>query len=96
MDPAVLIFTIPILGILLGFFGVWTSHKQKLAKYELEARKGNGNAGQTERFEVLEDRIAVLERIVTDRGYDVATQIEALRENVAIEKRQSAEIDRRR
>ena len=28
----------------------------------------------------LEDRVQVLERIVTDRGYDIATQIEALRD----------------
>jgi hypothetical protein len=33
----------------------------------------------------LEDRVAVLERIVTDRGYDVATQIEALREKRRVE-----------
>ena len=30
--------------------------------------------------ERLEDRVQVLERIVTDRGYDIATQIEALRD----------------
>ena len=30
--------------------------------------------------ERLEDRVRVLERIVTDKGYDVATQIEALRD----------------
>jgi hypothetical protein len=28
----------------------------------------------------LEDRVRVLERIVTDSGYNVATQIEALRD----------------
>ena len=33
----------------------------------------------------LEDRVAVLERIVTDRGYDVATQIEALRDTRRVE-----------
>jgi hypothetical protein len=33
----------------------------------------------------LEDRVAVLERIVTDRGYDVATQIEALRDQRRVE-----------
>ena len=30
--------------------------------------------------QALEDRVRVLERIVTDKGYDVATQIEALRD----------------
>ena len=33
----------------------------------------------------LEDRVRVLERIVTDRGYDVATQIEALRDTRRVE-----------
>lgn len=45
------------------------------------------NARLVERLEASEDRLAVLERIVTDRGYGVATQIEALRdETVAISK----------
>ena len=38
------------------------------------------NARLVERLEASEDRLAVLERIVTDRGYEVATQIEALRD----------------
>jgi uncharacterized protein with GYD domain len=33
----------------------------------------------------LEDRVRVLERIVTDGGYDVATQIEALRDTRRVE-----------
>ena len=35
----------------------------------------------------MEDRIRVLERIVTDGGYDVATQIEALRDQRRVEDR---------
>jgi uncharacterized protein with GYD domain len=35
----------------------------------------------------LEDRVRVLERIVTDGGYDVATQIEALRDTRRVEER---------
>ena len=38
-----------------------------------------------ERLALLEDRVRVLERIVTDRGYDVATQIEALRDQRRVE-----------
>ena len=38
------------------------------------------DAKTAERIETLEERVAVLERIVTDRGYDIATQIEALRD----------------
>ena len=33
----------------------------------------------------LEERLQVLERIVTDRGYDIATQIEALRDTRRVE-----------
>lgn len=36
------------------------------------------------------DRLANVERIVTDRGFDVAGQIEALREEPALEARRTA------
>ena len=90
MDPAVIGVFIPILSIglriPLAFYGVWTSHKQKLAKLEVErlqaqAAASRGPSGeQAVQIAELEDRMRVLERIVTDRGYDVATQIEALRD----------------
>ena len=90
MDPAVIGVFIPILAIglsiPLAFYGVWTSHKQKLAKLEVErlqaqAAASRGPSGeQAVQIADLEDRMRVLERIVTDRGYDVATQIEALRD----------------
>jgi len=38
------------------------------------------NARLTDQLENYADRLAVLERIVTDKGYGVAQQIEALRE----------------
>ena len=37
----------------------------------------------TDRLEASEDRLAVLERIVTDKSYSLATQIEALRDEPA-------------
>ena len=37
------------------------------------------NARLTDRLETSEDRLAVLERIVTDRSYNLANEIEALR-----------------
>jgi hypothetical protein len=37
------------------------------------------NARLTDRLEASEDRLAVLERIVTDRSYHLADEIEALR-----------------
>lgn len=82
MDPASIGVFIPILaivmGISLGFFGVWTQHKQKLAKLQVEAAKAAGaDAGE---ITELQERVRVLERIVTDGGYDLANQIEALRD----------------
>lgn len=74
---------IPILGIMLGFFGVWTNHKEKVAKLQTTAvaTETAGKAAQyASHIQRLEDRVQVLERIVTDRGYDIATQIEALRD----------------
>lgn len=38
------------------------------------------NARLSDRLEAYEDRVNVLERIVTDRGYSVAHEIEALRD----------------
>ena len=41
------------------------------------------NARLTDRLEASEDRLAVLERIVTDKSYSLASEIEALREEPA-------------
>jgi len=76
---------IPILGISLGFFGVWTHHQQKMVRLriqEITAAKGSvGNAPeQALEIKTLQERVQVLERIVTDGGYDLATRIEALRD----------------
>ena len=72
----IMIFAIPILAI-------WTKHQQKIAETQIRstadvtAEKAAQYASHTAQ---LEDRVRVLERIVTDKGYDVATQIEALRD----------------
>jgi hypothetical protein len=91
---------IPILGISLGFFGVWTHHQQKMIKLRIQeagALKGSGGSSPEQAREVAElrERVKVLERIVTDGGYDLATRIEALRDEralpAAIETRAEAE-----
>lgn len=82
---------VPILGILCGMVaivaGMWGSaHKRrmKLRERELEltsqhtAEKAAQYAAHTER---LEQRVRVLERIITDKGLEVADQIEALRDD---------------
>ena len=72
----IMIFGIPLLAI-------WTKHQQKMAETQVAstAEKTAEKAAQyASKVQALEDRVQVLERIVTDRGYDVATQIEALRD----------------
>jgi hypothetical protein len=74
-----MVFSIPIIAI-------WTKHRREVM--ELQARTTAEKAAQyATSNKDLEDRVAVLERIVTDRGYDVATQIEALRDQRRVEER---------
>jgi hypothetical protein len=76
---------IPIAAMMLAGFNSWV----KLKKRELEAtaaltaEKTAQYAAQTE---LLEQRVRVLERIVTDRGMDLTDQIEALRDRPALPK----------
>lgn len=49
---------------------------------EVERLKAE-NTRLTDRLESSEDRLAVLERIVTDKSYNLASEIEALREEPA-------------
>jgi hypothetical protein len=74
---------IPILALSIPIVAIWTRHRQKLAEMELQAASlaGNESDGKNARsIRELEARVRVLERIVTDGGYDLATRIEALRE----------------
>jgi hypothetical protein len=83
---------IPLAPFLLGGFAIWTRHQTKMAEArvnstaELSAEKA---AQYSSKVQALEDRVRVLERIVTDRGYDVATQIEALRDQHRVESQDS-------
>lgn len=80
-------FWIPIMGIMCGMVAIlagtvfkpWMALQQR--KMELDANmvaeKAAQYAAQTER---LEQRVRVLERIITDKGVDLADQIERLRD----------------
>ena len=80
-------FWIPILGILCGIVAIlagavfkpWLALQQR--KMELEAQmvaeKAAQYAAHTER---LEQRVRVLERIITDKGVELSDEIEALRD----------------
>ena len=74
---------IPILAVSIPIVAIWTRHKQRLAQIQLEAQAQLGSERTAQYANIvrdLEERVRVLERIVTDRGYDVASQIEALRD----------------
>lgn len=77
---------IPILGIscgLLAIFGgvfirPWLKLKER--QMELNAQNVAEKAAQyASRQAVLEERVAVLERVITDQGYSLAKEIEELR-----------------
>ena len=75
----ILALLIPIFALSIPIIAIWTKHRQKIAEMELHATAEKAAQYATQNTQ-LEDRMRVLERIVTDKGYDVATQIEALRD----------------
>ncbi len=86
MGPSI-VFLIPILGICVGLAAVfggaimrpWLAYKERRMELEatMVAEKAAQYAAQTER---LEQRVRVLERIITDRGVDLSDEIERLRD----------------
>ena len=83
---------IPIIGVCIPIVAIWAKHQQKMA--EIQADKTAENTAEraaqyASQVQSLSDRVAVLERIVTDRGYDIATQIEALRDTRETENQDS-------
>jgi ABC-type phosphate transport system auxiliary subunit len=79
----VMALMIPIVAILFAAFKSWLRLKERQleATNTLTAEKTAQYAAQTER---LEQRVRVLERIITDRGMDLTDQIEALRDPPAL------------
>lgn len=85
MPVTMLIFFMIVVGIpvLASAWSVYMKRKMKLRERELEvlgtqtAEKAAQYATHVER---LEQRVRVLERIVTDRGFDLSDEIERLRD----------------
>jgi ABC-type Fe3+-hydroxamate transport system substrate-binding protein len=71
-----------ILGVGGDMFKRWLKHKEKMAEAlnHETAEKAAQYAAHTER---LEQRVRVLERIVTDKGLAVSDEIERLRDRPA-------------
>ena len=71
-------------GIAMSAFQRWLLHKEKMGQLIASetAEKAAQYAAHVERIEA---RLRVVEQIVTDRGAETASQIEALRERSRIE-----------
>ena len=83
-DPSSWIWVlIPLAAIGIAPFKMWLKIKEKqiLAQSDLAAEK---SAQYAQHMERVEQRLRVLEQIVTDRGAETASQIEALREQARI------------
>lgn len=70
---------IPLAPFMVAGLWIWTRHQRQMIEKqsEMTAEKAAQYAAHTER---LEQRVRVLERIATDKGVDVAAEIEALRD----------------
>ena len=74
---ALIVIGIPSVAI-FGIVSRVYRHREK--KLELEARIAEAGAADPEYTRQLEERLRVLERIVTDQGHGVAHEIERLRD----------------
>ena len=83
-NPATIWVLIPLAAIFTGVIKRWLNIKEK--QMEAVGREASERAEryarQTDR---LEERVRVLERIITARGTEVAEQIEQLRDRPRIE-----------
>ena len=86
MDPGTIGVFIPIIALSIPIVAIWTKHRKDMMQMQLKATAEKAAQYAASNKE-LEDRVRVLERIVTDGGYDVATQIEALRDQRRVEDR---------
>ncbi|MBX9884731.1 MAG: hypothetical protein K2X68_07140 [Novosphingobium sp.] len=79
MDHGTLALLIPILALSIPIMAIWTRHQRRIEEIRSRALTET-NAQAAARAAALEERVRVLEAIVTDKSYDVASQIEALRD----------------
>ena len=82
MEGVIAVF-IPIVALMIPIVAIWTRHQQRIAEMRIgsTAEATAEKAAQyASRVTELEDRVRVLERIVTDSGYRLTQDIERLRE----------------
>lgn len=81
----ILVLLVPLAPFIMVGFIVWTKHQRKMAELQISATAEKA-AQYASHSKELEERIRVLERIITDGGYDTALQIEALRDARQVER----------
>lgn len=88
------IFLVPLAPFLFVLGVIWLTNQRKLEERRIAAAAVRENTESetrnAERIEELEDRVRILERIVTDGGYDLAHRIEALRDERPLDVRAAA------
>jgi hypothetical protein len=90
MGPGEAIAAVAFAGVLIAVLITigstahrWIDYKRRKVEVEAQALEASRNAQREGYTELLEERVRVLERIATDRGHDIAHQIEALRDRKA-------------
>lgn len=69
MNPFEMVFAIVVVSVIAGTVSSWLKHKHK---------HKNVSPADEDRLNRLEERVRVLERIVTDPGYEVRRQFRDL------------------
>ncbi|MDP4575934.1 hypothetical protein Q9K02_12350 [Qipengyuania sp. G39] len=95
----ILALMIPLAPFIMVVAIVWIANQRKLEEKRLNAtasRSAEEAARHATQVAELEQRVQVLERIVTDKGYDVAAQIEALRDTKSHEEGTGVPLDIKR
>jgi len=87
MGPGEAIAAVALAGVAIGVLVTightlsrWIDYKRRKIELEAEAFSAARQDRRDDFTELLEERVRVLERIATDRGHDIAHQIEALRD----------------
>lgn len=91
MGPGETIAAVAVAGVVIGVLITigttlhkWIDYKRHRAELEAGARGAARSDRSEAHFELLEERVRVLERIAIDRGHDVAFEIEQLRDRPAL------------
>lgn len=79
-------FLVPVFALSIPLMAIWTKHQRKMAELQVQTTAEKAARYATANAE-MEERLRVLERIITDQGYDTALQIEALRDKREVETR---------